>query len=111
MRRHFLTVVAACAMSPVLGWCTGDCSADTQLSTVPRAEFVQPPQVFARHTAKTEYCSPTVIPLPSGKLFIPGWKFESADGGRTWTPVEKDRWLGSNNVIRTRSGPWAAIFF
>jgi hypothetical protein len=78
---------------------------------MPRTEFIRPPAVFVRHTASIEYCSPTVVSLPSGKLLIPGWKFQSADGGRSWMPAETDAWLGSNNVIRLADGRWAAIVF
>jgi hypothetical protein len=73
------------------------------------AEFVQPPQIFVHHTAKIEYCGADVVQLASGKLALPGWKFESADGGRTWTPLETDVWLGSRNVIHLRDGRWAAV--
>jgi hypothetical protein len=87
------------------------CAAEPPPAGMLRAEFIQPPTVFVRHTAAIEYCSPTVVLLPSDKLFIPGWKFASADGGRSWTPAETDAWLASNNVARLGDGRWAAIVF
>ena len=112
MRRCFLllvlsTIVATLSLVSYANYCF----ADPQPAKILRAEFVQPPKIFVRHTATIEYCGPTVVPLASGKLLIPGWKFESADGGRTWMRVDTDSWLGSNNIIHLRNGNWAAIVF
>ena len=108
MRRCFLLQVLSTLS---LALCANYCFAVPQPVKMLRAEFVQPPKIFVHHTATIEYCGPTVVPLASGKLLIPGWKFASADGGRTWTRVETDSWLGSNNIIRLRNGNWAAIVF
>jgi sialidase-1 len=88
---------------------SSDCCADPESAKMLQAEFVQPPSIFVRHTATIEYCGAAVVQLASGKLILPGWKFESADGGRTWTPIETDAWLDSRNVIRLRDGRWAAV--
>jgi hypothetical protein len=112
MRRcFFLAFLSNSVTTLSLALWVNYCFAEVQPAKMLRAEFVQPPKIFVRHTDTIEYCGPTVVPLTSGKLLIPGWKFESADGGRTWAQVETDPWLGSNNIIRLRNGDWAAIVF
>ena len=104
----FVALSISVAM-PCLSLWQSRCFADPEPAKMLQGEFVQPPKIFVRHTATTEYCGAAVVRTASGKLVMPGWKFESADGGRTWTPIETEAWLDSRNVIRLRDGRWAAI--
>jgi sialidase-1 len=107
MRRRYCLFVVLAAYGMTLGLSSWQSRCFASLL---HAEFVQPPAIFAHHTSTMRYCGPTVVKSAPGQLVIPSWKFQSVDGGRTWTPMETDSWR-SNNVIRLRDGRWAALDF
>jgi sialidase-1 len=111
MTRTFSLTAVLAVLSVAIGFSVrpSRCFADPAPAKLLPAEFVQPPKIFVRHTAKIEYCGAAVVRLASGKLVLPGWKFESTDGGRSWTPTKTDPWLDSREVIRLRDGRWAAV--